>query len=465
MNLFSNVTLQGNGTLTLANCTIQEGSDFASRPLTIGSQQTLQGSTFTNTQIAINNYGTVNADVHLNTFPFVLPVSSPFNHGTLEATNGGNLSVSKSANVSLASLDNSNGLISANGANSTVTLTGISISGGSLSTDANGHILLQSGSSLSNLSCSGNLFLASGSTSLNNITLAGTVSQSQSAALSGTITNNANWTQTTSSGLLITSNTTLAGNGTLSLLASNLYSATAVTLTIGPSQTLQGSSDSALVGLSLNNLGVINANLSASPFIIYDTFTNNSAVHATNGANFTLSTAPTNYSAPPTNYSVGTLTGGIWSATSNASLRAPIGIATNAATILLDGPNANFFNDVTGQASALANLSLNAGNLTLSGGKALSTSANLPNTGTLIIGANSSLSTPQLLLNGGTLAGAGAILAPVLPGSAPHTIHPGLPGTNIPATLTLRSPHHQWEHRLRFQPRPSFHSHRLKHQR
>src|SRR5262249_18659542 len=62
-----------------------------------------------------------------------------------------------------------------------------------------------------------------------------------------------------------------------------------------------------------------------------------------------------------TNFSAGTLTGGTWKVFANSTLRLiSTGIITNAATIVLDGANSNFYRD-NGTASALASFATNTG--------------------------------------------------------------------------------------------------------
>ena len=111
-------------------------------------------------------------------------------------------------------------------------------------------------------------------------------------------------------------------------------------------------------------------------------WTNAGTVQAQNGG--TIVSAGTN-----ANYSGGTLTGGTWKVFDNSVLRNIGGnIATNAATIVLDGVNSNVYSD-TGTANALATLVANmaTGSLTIRNGRNLAVSGAFANFGTLNVGA------------------------------------------------------------------------------
>jgi hypothetical protein len=126
------------------------------------------------------------------------------------------------------------------------------------------------------------------------------------------------------------------------------------------------------------------------------TFTNNGTLQAQNGGTLSAST--------PTNFSGGTLSGGTWQAFDNSTLRValPSSIVTNAATILLDGANSNFYRD-SGTADALASLATNAaaGSFTIRNGRNFS--GNLANAGTLVIGGGSTFTESGTLSQTGTL--------------------------------------------------------------
>ena len=123
-----------------------------------------------------------------------------------------------------------------------------------------------------------------------------------------------------------------------------------------------------------------------------------------------------------TNYAAGTLTGGVWKAEANSILRI-VGatIATNAATLVLDGASSHVYSAENDTINALASLSSNAaaGSLTLKNGAALATAA-LSNAGRISIEGNSTVAPAgytqtagtTTLANGGSL-GAAAPAPPI----------------------------------------------------
>jgi RHS repeat-associated protein len=159
-----------------------------------------------------------------------------------------------------------------------------------------------------------------------------------------------------------------------------------------------------------------------------------------------------------TNFAAGALTGGTWQAKGGSTLRLlGAGITTNAAAIVLDGAGARLTSD-TGMTNALANLATNAatGVLTIRNGAALTLPA-LSNAGAVTVGAGSSLAvgtytqttgltvdqgtigaatassstTSAVNLQGGSLTGSGTLnasvtnAAQITPGSAPGILTVG----------------------------------------
>jgi hypothetical protein len=420
--------LNGTGTINFGGGLIIPLTGIAS--LSIGPAQTLSGNA-TITNYLINNAGTIAASS--STFFGNITIDSPagtfVNTGLIEATSGNSLYLNGVSSSSF--LNNSNGTLGAYGTSSiyksTLNVSNITVSGGQLLTNAFGSIGL-SQSSLINASVSGNLN-AGYAVLFSNDTFAGTVSIGGPITLSGTLINNANWPAFFGAPEPITlaGNVTINGNGTIGLDGAVVSSAngTLATLTIGPNQTIQGSSNSTFSSsLTVINTGTI---ATATPFsnsIIFNgPFTNAGFVDVNSVGSISFSSL--------TNLSNGILTGGTWEVATFGILTAPGPITTNAATIILNNSSAN--------GTSLANLTLNQANLTLTNASRFSAAANFTNTGNLTIGSFSTFSAPQLLLNAGTLAGTGTIAAPVLAGSSPNTIHPGIPASLTPGTLTLQS--------------------------
>jgi hypothetical protein len=168
------------------------------------------------------------------------------------------------------------------------------------------------------------------------------------------------------------------------------------TLTIGPGVTVSGQTVDVggpfSVGGITNivNQGLITANLPNPPAsgfhadplgIVSNSFTNIGTLEARNGGTLDATTSSTNFSS-------GTLSGGTWQVFANSTLRLiNSGITTNAATIILDGPNSNFYSDA-GTTSAFTGLTTNAavGTFTVRNGRTLTTAGAFTNNGRLVAG-------------------------------------------------------------------------------
>jgi hypothetical protein len=212
--LGGNVSLNGNGTVTLQNADRIRGGST----LTIGSAQTIQGETSNsgsigNNDTAIVNNGLINANV--NHAPLVgnqallidpVNIASGFTNsstGTLEATNGGFLMLTGNGGGDF----NNQGLILASGTGSEVQLvSSVSITGGSLTSTAGGIIRTLSGnaSSLTNVTLNANYIVANNAATFfaGTITNLGTIT----VAASGSVTD-----------FIVPGTVTLTGGGTLNL--------------------------------------------------------------------------------------------------------------------------------------------------------------------------------------------------------------------------------------------------------
>jgi hypothetical protein len=224
--LSGNVTLSGNGTLTMDN----SGADVIYSPsgtetLTIGSGQTIQGAGQMGLgQTTFVNNGTITAN-QSNALILQPGSSGGFTNsasGILQASGVGTLQLS-------AGVFTNNGTIQAVGGSLVQLINNANVVGGTLAT-ASSQIHSIS-STLTNLTNSGSLVLDNGSFT----------------TLSGTITNNGNIgyaSAGSSTYLALGGNVTLSGNGTLTMDNSGadiLYSPSGTdTLTIGSAQTIQG---------------------------------------------------------------------------------------------------------------------------------------------------------------------------------------------------------------------------------
>ena len=258
---------------------------------------------------------------------------------------------------------------------------------------------------------------------------------------------------------------TLSGTGTVTLNNANSYiradgvGGTANTLVNQSTIAGQGY----IYDVTLNNQGTILANVSGQTLtILIAPTTNSGTFQANSGSTLYMDGTLANYS-PGTS----TLTGGTYNAysgtieLSQASKSGGDVIASNAATILLDGVTAKIA-DGSGNDILRGFVSSNSGSLTIQNGANLTTaSTGFTNSGTVGIGANStftvggsndyvqsggltSLASASAFLavaaghavdiNGGTLQGLGTIDGNLVNNGG--TIAPGLAGTAGTLTVT-----------------------------
>ncbi len=194
-------------------------------------------------------------------------------------------------------------------------------------------------------------------------------------------------------------------------------------LTIGPNITVQGTDG--VIGYDHGGPetpivleGTIDANTSGGSVQIYGTdWTSSGTIAATNGGTINLETAPSNFTP-------GLLTGGTWSVGADSTLNFPGGnIATDAATIILDGPGASF--------PALSSLAYIApgGTLELSDGASFTTTTSLLNQGTI------NVADPGILnIEGNFTLAAGGQLDVGVGGYSPGS---GFSQLNVTGQLTL----------------------------
>ncbi len=292
ISLISPATINGNGTVTLQGTA---NSSNTTPSLTVGAGITITGSgTWSNT-VPVINAGTFLAPagtaVHISSASFI-------NTGLISATGGGQVQfIGSVGNI----VTNTGGVISSTGASpngvlpSNITISGYTVTGGTLSTDGKGVIRL-SNASLTNVVATGNIVLT-GLPVLTNSTFGGNISQTSTVTVAGAITNNANWTVSSAFNDNIAGQVLLTGNGTMTLAGGNFnIVSSGAGLTIGAAQTLQGRATVSTSSLAFTNLGTINANSGAFTFNLNATgnlslpsMTNAGTIAATNGGNFSIS--------------------------------------------------------------------------------------------------------------------------------------------------------------------------------
>jgi len=463
IHISGTVELAGGGTLAMSNSFNNRIFASGSDTLINDASNTIQGSG----QLGINNggfaftltnKGTIDAN---RSAPLQVAPNNPVsNSGTLEATAGGTLLLTGGTFNNTAS-----GVILATGPNSVVDFAGSTITGGTLTTSSGGTI---QNSSIATLDGTTNSpMISTGSTvSLLNGTY---------TTLLGTIINNGTIAQNSTGSftdLHISGNVTLTGTGVLALSDSpnnRIFATGSDSLTNDVNHTIQGSGqlgiNNAGFGFTLINNGTILANQSNALNIAPSgNTTNNGTFQANSGSTLFMNGTLTNYD-PVTS----TITGGSYNAfsgtiqLSQANTGTGAVIATNAATILLDGASAKIA-DGSGNNILQGFFTTNtaAGSFTIQNGANLtSSSSDFSNAGTMNIGANSTFTvggshdyvqtggtttlgaTTSFLavasghsvdIGGGTLQGFGTITGNL--SNTGGTIMPGTPGVTGILTVT-----------------------------
>ena len=197
--------------------------------------------------------------------------------------------------------------------------------------------------------------------------------------------------------------------------ASNILSSNSSTLTFGPNLTITGATGLInTTSVAFNNLGTIAADPAAVGLVngtitlSGTNWTNSGAINAKNGGTLHAQGTTTNFAA-------GTLTGGTWQVFGGSTLRLiNSGVTTNAANIVLDGANSNFFRDA-GTTNALAAFGANsaAGSFTIQNGRNFTSAGAVSNVGSLTIGLGSTftLAAGNYTQTGGTTTVNGGLSA------------------------------------------------------
>jgi len=466
LHVSGTVELAGGGTIAMSNSPNNRIFATGTDTLINDAGNTIQGSGqvgINNAGFAffLNNKGTI--DANQSAALQVAPTDAAggvTNSGTLEATGGGTLLLTGGTFNNTGS-----GLILANGAGSVVDFGGSTITGGTLTTQSGGTIQNSSTATLDGTTNSPTI--SSGSTV--------TLLNATSTTLMGTIINNGTIAQNSTGSftdLHISGAVTLTGTGVLALSDSpnnRVFASGSDSLTNDVNHTIQGSGqlgiNNAGFGFTLTNNGTILANqsnaLNISPS---GNTTNNGTFQANSGSLLFMNGTLTNYDPTTSN-----LTGGTYNAfsgtiqLSQANTGTGAVIATNAATILLDGSTATIA-DGSGNDILRGLLATNtaAGSFTIQNGANLTTaSSGFSNAGTMNIGANSTFTvggtndyvqtggTTTLAagtsilavasghavdINGGTLQGIGTIQGNL--NNVAGTVHPGLAGAAGILTVT-----------------------------
>jgi len=420
----SNVTLSGGGTVILATLDLGGSASIgasggSSRALTNVDNTIQGGGLLLLNDMTLLNEATINANRTADSPLLLIEGGNVTNTGLMEATNRGLLSMSGVA------VNNGGGTISANGSAASVALA--------VNTVIQGGALTNNGAAFFG-TLAGQVASLDGSTGAGAVTLNGTYTGDlgSSTYLLGSIVNKGNL-QLNSNGantlLLIGSNVTLSGGGTVTLSTQNA-GGNAFILEGAPltnvDNTIQGNGIIDQDGSSLVNQtrGTILANVPRQALFLSGggSITNNGTFQVNSG------TALVAQDVVLTNYAANTLTAGTYivsgTSTSPGVLEVDsvgiIGgeIVNNAAAIVLNGPNSLFI-DAAGL-DTLANFTNNtgAGSFTISGGRNLTTPGDFANAGTMTVGSGSTLQigngTNAYIESGGRTQGSGTIAGNVV---------------------------------------------------
>lgn len=272
----ANITLSGTGTLVLGSATPYNIVQATASGNTLTNQSTITGAgTIGNgTGLVLSNSGTINANVSGQTL--LLNPGASTNTGTLEATNGGTLVLSGASWT-----QTSPGTITAATGSAVVLKNGVTVTGGTLTTSGTGFVY-GDGANLVGVTNTGQFEVQN-----NNVTnISGTINNTGTITLDSTTT----WTY-----LQLNGNATLTGSGTLVLGSANIYNViqTATSgLTLTNQSTIQGEGTIGNgTGLIVSNSGTINANVSGQNLVLNSASasTNTGTLEATGGGTLVLS--------------------------------------------------------------------------------------------------------------------------------------------------------------------------------
>jgi hypothetical protein len=414
LQLSASTTLQGSGTLTLVDSGNPQnfisgvsGSDI------LTNKQTIQGSgVIGNGSMGLNNTGTIDADNADNSLT-INTNSGTTNTGTLEATNGATLFLANDT------FNNSGGTIKATGGSSVQLASGVTIEGGTLSTDS-GH-----GSTIG--SAYGSNITLDGSTkgTLNNAS-AYVVANNSTTNLVGTINNTGSITLETAgnySQLILKGNTTLTGSGTVVLNPftgpnnNYFYGATNTTQLTNVNNTISGAGTVGDGQMILVNqaAGTIDANVAGQTLTV--SVSGNSVGSGVNGTNAGLleSTALSSTLGPSyLALNGGTInnTGGTIKAINGGAVQLLNGIVIQGGTLTTDSGHGSVIETVYGNNAVLDGSTqgtlANSGALSVVGNSTLYTKGTINNTGSITL--NGSYNNSVMLLAGNTtLSGSGTV--------------------------------------------------------
>jgi hypothetical protein len=428
------VTLSGGGTLTLSTSNNSICACGASGSALV-NQNTIQGvGAVGKGTLALNNRGTINANVSGGTL-VVQPSSTGLtNSGTMEATNGGMLQIS--SGFANTPFNNSGGTIEASNG-STVRLSGAIWTGGKLTTSGTGVFQVFAGNSttLDNLTNAGNFQVLSAGT----LTLGGTINNT------GTISLNSTGSGTD---LLINGAVTLKGGGTLAMLNNqdNFIVDKGAPAQLINQETIQGAGTIGSNSLTVTNQGTMNANATSNHLILAGgAAANTGTMEATGGGTLEIRNTVNNaggtiqaLTGSTVLLSGGTVAGGTVTSTGTGSVQSVNGTLDGTANIVATSGSLQVNG---GSGLTIKGTVNNTGAISLSGNLSNvsvgASTATLQGTGTLTLGNGTSITglAGSTLINKSTIQGTGNVGGNVIGVSNSGVIDANVAG----GTLTIQS--------------------------
>ena len=410
LSLIGNTTLMGGGIVTLAKSgTVR---NYISGGYTLTNQETIQGSgqIGNGTAMSLSNQGTIDANnAGADNLLEIHNTGVTTNTGMLEATNRATLLLSgetltndhggmitatgDGSKVQLygGTIDNSGGTIQATGGSKVDLSNGVTIQGGTLTTDSGMGSVIETV-----VTSSGNYATLDAVTNAGNFVVA----DNTYANLKGTITNTGSITlkgDGYDTSLQLMANTTLTGGGTVTLADSRnplnfINSSGNYTLT-NRDNLIQGTGNIGDGHMGLINDGTILSNGSGLTVETSSAgLTNNGTLEVASGSSMHVSSAA---GGTFTNFSNNTLTGGAYNVSGTLEID-QLGssggeILTNAANITLNGAHSSFLDKAGNNALSSLNTNAASGSFTISGGHNFTTMGNFTNKGAFDVGSGSTL--------------------------------------------------------------------------
>ncbi len=370
------VPLTGGGTITLLGPNNEIAGNVGGTLMNVDNLITGQGFVGIG-DIGIINQSTITASGGvLNIFPSPLGAT---NTGTMQASSGATLNLTDSGGQGTI-FNNTGGLIQAL-AGGTVTLTGGTISGGTLTSVGTGIFSTPAGGvnpAWKNLTSNANYLIVPGG----------------SSTLLATITNNG--TIQAQGVLFISGSVTLTGTGSVPMVSTGSINSLNGSGALTNQSSITGSGGIGDSGLTVTNQGTINATDTAHPLILSGlSLTNTKTLEASGGGTLQIANTVNN-------------TGGTIEAQTGSTVLLDFGTINGG---MLTTSGTGTFQTISGTLDGTVNIPTNAGLFTVANGNSLQMKGTINNTGTFALdstGGCIDLDAPLTLTGTGKVTMAGS---------------------------------------------------------